>query len=57
MLVSVELEQMSVPEAADSLGINLNTAYSRLRGARQMFEKAVERHRSRTAERTGGGHE
>lgn len=54
MLVSVELEQMSVPEAALALGINLNTAYSRLRGARQMFDKAVERHRGRSLEKTGG---
>lgn len=43
MLVSVELEQMSVPEAAESLGINLNTAYSRLRAARAIFNEAVER--------------
>jgi DNA-directed RNA polymerase specialized sigma24 family protein len=30
-----------VVEAAEALGINLNTAYSRLRRARQSFEKAV----------------
>jgi RNA polymerase sigma-70 factor (ECF subfamily) len=41
MLVLVELEERSVVEAADSLGINLNTAYSRLRRARQSFEKAL----------------
>jgi RNA polymerase sigma-70 factor (ECF subfamily) len=47
LLVSVELEQMSVPEAAEALGINLNTAYSRLRMARQAFEEAIVRHRAR----------
>jgi RNA polymerase sigma-70 factor (ECF subfamily) len=47
MLVLVELEQMSVPEAAEALGINLNTAYSRLRMARHVFEEAIVRHRAR----------
>jgi RNA polymerase sigma-70 factor (ECF subfamily) len=37
----VELEQMSVPDVAELLGINLNTAYSRLRLARRAFEAAV----------------
>ena len=37
----VELEQLSVPEVARMLDINLNTAYSRLRLARQAFEAAV----------------
>ena len=37
----VELEQLSVPEVARMLGLNLNTAYSRLRLARQAFEAAV----------------
>ena len=37
----VELEQLSVPEVARMLDINLNTAYSRLRLARQTFETAV----------------
>jgi RNA polymerase sigma-70 factor (ECF subfamily) len=37
----VELEQMSVPEVAKVLDLNLNTAYSRLRLARQAFETAV----------------
>jgi RNA polymerase sigma-70 factor (ECF subfamily) len=39
----VELEQMSVPEVAQLLEINLNTAYSRLRLARAAFEAAVQR--------------
>ncbi|MBA2540863.1 MAG: RNA polymerase sigma factor [Deltaproteobacteria bacterium] len=37
----VELEQMSVPDVARMLELNLNTAYSRLRLARQAFELAV----------------
>ncbi len=37
----VELEQLSVPEVARMLEINLNTAYSRLRLARHAFELAV----------------
>ena len=37
----VELEQMSVPEVARLLDLNLNTAYSRLRLARHAFELAV----------------
>src|SRR4029079_13807465 len=34
----VELEQLSVPEVAQMLDLNLNTAYSRLRLARRAFE-------------------
>ena len=43
MLVCVELEQLTVPEAAESLGLNLNTAYGRLRAARAAFNEAVVR--------------
>ena len=43
MLVCVELEQLTVPEAAESLGLNLNTAYGRLRAARASFNEAVAR--------------
>jgi len=42
----VELEQLSVPEVARMLDINLNTAYSRLRLARQAFEVAVKARRT-----------
>jgi RNA polymerase sigma-70 factor, ECF subfamily len=41
ILVLIELEQMTVGEAAEALGINVNTAYSRLRAARAAFEAAV----------------
>lgn len=47
VFVLAELEQMSVPEIADAVGINLNTAYSRLRAARQDFEQGVARLRAR----------
>jgi RNA polymerase sigma-70 factor (ECF subfamily) len=47
IFVLAELEQMSVPEIADVLSVNLNTVYSRLRAARQQFEEAVARHRAR----------
>ncbi len=44
----VEIEEMSVPEVAAALEIPLNTAYSRLRTARQEFEEALARHTLRT---------
>ncbi|HEV8244796.1 MAG TPA: sigma-70 family RNA polymerase sigma factor [Polyangiaceae bacterium] len=44
----VELEELAVPEAAEVLEIPLNTAYSRLRAARQAFEAALARHEART---------
>lgn len=40
----VELDELTVPEAAEALGIPLNTAYSRLRAARLAFEAALARH-------------
>ncbi|HTR50104.1 MAG TPA: RNA polymerase sigma factor [Kofleriaceae bacterium] len=43
VLALVELEQLSVPEVAQLLEINLNTAYSRLRLARAAFDAAVRR--------------
>jgi RNA polymerase sigma-70 factor, ECF subfamily len=43
----VEVDELTVPEAADILEIPLNTAYSRLRSARQSFEAALARHRER----------
>jgi RNA polymerase sigma-70 factor (ECF subfamily) len=38
-----ELDECSIPEVAETLGINLNTAYSRLRLAREDFSKAARR--------------
>lgn len=41
VFVLAELEQLTAPEMAEILGIKLNTVYSRLRTARQSFEKAL----------------
>jgi RNA polymerase sigma-70 factor, ECF subfamily len=49
VFVLAELEQMSAPEIAEALGIPLNTAYSRLRLAREQFAAAAARHRARDA--------
>jgi RNA polymerase sigma-70 factor (ECF subfamily) len=49
----VELEELTVPEAAEVLEIPLNTAYSRLRLARQAFEAALARHHARSGEGRG----
>lgn len=43
----VELEELSVPEVAALLEIPVNTAYSRLRLARQAFDAALARHNAR----------
>jgi RNA polymerase sigma-70 factor (ECF subfamily) len=37
------LEEMSVPEIADAIGVPLNTAYSRLREARRDLSRALSR--------------
>jgi len=47
VFVMAELEQMPMPEIAEALAINVNTAYARLRIARQEFEQALGRHRAR----------
>jgi RNA polymerase sigma-70 factor (ECF subfamily) len=46
-----ELEELSAPEMAEVLGVNLNTVYSRLRAARSEFETALGRHRERSSRR------
>jgi RNA polymerase sigma-70 factor (ECF subfamily) len=43
----VDVHEFSVPEAAEAIGIPLNTAYSRLRTARQSFEAALARYDAR----------
>ena len=43
----VDVEGMSVPEVAECHEINVNTAYARLRAARQQIKKAIARHRAR----------
>jgi RNA polymerase sigma-70 factor (ECF subfamily) len=52
IFVMTELEQLPIPEVAQALGLNVNTAYARLRAARQAFEAALARHRARDRWRT-----
>lgn len=49
VFVLVDIDGMSAVEAADVLGINVNTVYSRLRVARQRFDEAVRRRRKRSS--------
>jgi len=51
VFVLAELAQLTTTEIADVLGSNVNTVYSRLRVARQDFERALARHRAREARR------
>lgn len=44
VFIMAELEQIPIPEVAEVLDLNLNTAYSRLRLARQHFNACVARH-------------
>jgi len=53
VFMMVELDELTVPEVAEILQIPLNTAYSRLRAARQAFEEALAR-RSTRVEGHGG---
>lgn len=47
VFVLVELEELSLADAARALGMNVNTAYSKLRDARRDFEQAVTRESAR----------
>jgi len=47
VFVLSELEQLSMPEVAEMLGIPLNTAYSRLRLARRDFSRELHRHENK----------
>jgi RNA polymerase sigma-70 factor (ECF subfamily) len=51
VFVMVEILEMTVPEVVQSLDIGLNTAYSRLRLARQDFEEALAKHELRNQEK------
>jgi RNA polymerase sigma-70 factor (ECF subfamily) len=51
VFVLAHLEEMSAPEIAEILGENINTVYSRLRAAKEQFERALERQRARDARR------
>ena len=52
VFVLAELEQLSAPEIAQAVEANVNTVYSRLRAARQEFEVALKRIRTRDEWRT-----
>lgn len=43
LLVMVDVEELTVPEAAEALGVNVNTAYTRLRAARAELTRAAGR--------------
>jgi RNA polymerase sigma-70 factor (ECF subfamily) len=45
IFVLVELEEMSLPEAAAAISENIHTVTSRLKVARQKFEASLRRHR------------
>jgi RNA polymerase sigma-70 factor (ECF subfamily) len=47
VFVLAELEGLTAPEVAETLGIKLNTVYSRLRVARERFHAALARQRER----------
>ena len=47
VFILAELEQWSLTEIAETTGVNVNTAASRLRLAREAFERAAERLRAR----------
>jgi RNA polymerase sigma-70 factor, ECF subfamily len=47
VFVLAELEEMSAPEIARALGLNVNTVSARLRAARSELDKAAQRERAR----------
>jgi RNA polymerase sigma-70 factor (ECF subfamily) len=51
VFILAELEEMTVPEIAEAIGVPLNTAYSRLRVAREEFNEAFARHEAAPKER------
>jgi RNA polymerase sigma-70 factor (ECF subfamily) len=50
VFVMAEIEGFSAPEIADSLGIGVNTVYSRLRLGRERFERALAGQRHKKGE-------
>jgi len=53
VFVLVELEDLSMTEAAEAIGIPVSTAYKRLANARQQFERALTRRRMHDGWRFG----
>jgi RNA polymerase sigma-70 factor, ECF subfamily len=54
VFILAEVEQMTVADIARATGLNVNTAYARLRAAREDFEQSVRRYRARDQFRAGG---
>jgi RNA polymerase sigma-70 factor, ECF subfamily len=55
VFILAELEEMTMPEIAQAIGIPLNTAYSRLRAARHELSEAVSRHTAQQRQRGSYG--
>ncbi len=53
VFVLVELEELSVAEAAEAIGIPVSTAYKRLTNAHRLFERAVSRQQAHDGWRFG----
>jgi RNA polymerase sigma-70 factor, ECF subfamily len=51
LFVLAQLEQLSMPEVAQTLGIPLNTAYTRLRSVRSEFRRALAAHAAAEGEK------
>lgn len=51
VLVLSELEQLTVPEIAETIGANQNTVYSRLKAAKKAFAEIYEREQARASRR------
>jgi RNA polymerase sigma-70 factor (ECF subfamily) len=49
-----DVEGMKVPEIAEAMGLNLNTAYSRLRATRELFQRALAERGGRRARSVAG---
>jgi RNA polymerase sigma-70 factor (ECF subfamily) len=54
LFVLTELEQMRIPEAAEALGENVNTVYSRQRAIRKLFAEALAQNPEVGSEMSGG---
>lgn len=55
VFVMAELEEMSISEIAEVLGVPVNTVYSRLRVARQQFVEHLRRHQKETERSLSNG--
>ncbi len=53
ILVLAELEQMNIPEIGQTLGLNVNTLYSRLKAAKKALAQAYRRESARARQGSG----